>query len=321
MKKAILIASLFFFTASSFANPVIKAISNGTWKVSSTWDLHRIPQDGDSVIIPGNMTVTLNDLRSLNNIHMVVAGVLRLNNPHSELDINSASTIVIPEGGAIQLTGSSEAINFAGLDILTSGQVTGPKQLSTRTGGLFASFDPLPVRFVGFTATLNDNNILVQWTTSQEANASMFELERSFDGSSWNTIAYVAATGTSANLNQYSFKDKNTGASVVHYRVKEVDVNGSVTYTTIKSLRAAATVATDVKIAAVSKKVLLQFGKEVKGTVVVRFITANGQLAGEQTLNSPAGQVVLNTQSNMSGNYFVSVSNGQDLNIAKQILL
>jgi hypothetical protein len=57
----------------------------------------------------------------------------------------------------------------------------------------------------------------------------------------------------------------------------------------------------------------------VKGNVVVRFITMGGQVAGQQTLNQPAGQVILNSK--LKGHYVIMVSNNHDLQTARQIIL
>lgn len=91
---------------------------------------------------------------------------------------------------------------------------------------------PVPVRFTGFNAACSDNGTSIAWSTATEKNSSHFEVQKSADGSSWITIASV--TSSSANSNSaksYRYTDKAGGAA--QYRVKQVDVDGTITYTDI----------------------------------------------------------------------------------------
>src|SRR4029079_7197991 len=107
---------------------------------------------------------------------------------------------------------------------------------------------------------------------------------------------------------------------IAYYRINEVDVNGKETYTSIKSIRSEVPASiTDIKIAAVQNKILLQFPAEIKGSLTVRFVSKNGQVVDQLNINNPVGQVVLNSK--VTGNYIISISNGQDINTAKQVIL
>ncbi len=103
--------------------------------------------------------------------------------------------------------------------------------------------DISPVTFTGFSAALASNNVLVQWSATERADANMYELERSEDGLSWRTIAYFGAIADSTQTNRYSFADRQVGQPVVHYRVKEVDKDGRVAYTSVQSVRVSTSVA------------------------------------------------------------------------------
>ncbi|HTM93554.1 MAG TPA: hypothetical protein VL095_14135, partial [Flavisolibacter sp.] len=200
--------------------------------------------------------------------------------------------------------------------------IVGPQMASAVSNGFsvfaFAS-SPLPVKFVGFTVTRKNADAFIQWSTSEEMNADMYHVERSLDGTNWNTIAYVAAVGNSSTLNNYSFTDKNVSTKVVYYRIKEVDVDGKAAYTAVKSIKLETASVAEIKIAGISNKVLLQFPQEIKGNIMVRFVSKSGQVVDQQIINNPVGQVVLNSK--VTGNYIITVSNGQDFNTAKQVIL
>lgn len=93
----------------------------------------------------------------------------------------------------------------------------------------------LPLQFINFNGSYNNNNNAVQlnWVTANEINTSYFVIERSTDGVSF------AATGTlpssvqsSAQIN-YTFDDKYPLPGKNFYRVKQVDANGSYSYSAI----------------------------------------------------------------------------------------
>jgi hypothetical protein len=325
MKKFyFLILSVVLFNVS-FSAPVITASSNGYWNSTATWNLNRLPQVGDTIIIPGGKTITINNDQDFNGfVYLKVIGTLKFQNNSSTLSVDAPSVIIIYSGGQIAGGGSpSQKIRYNNSIIFDGNDapITGPQMASATSGGFsaFAS-SPLPVKFIGFAVTSQNNNVLIQWSTSEEINANMYEVERSEDGSSWSTIAYVSAIGNSSAVNNYSYTDKNITAKVVYYRIKEVDIDGKTSTTAIKSIKSNVTYTNaDIKIASVQNKVLLQFPNEIKGSLTVRFVSMTGQLVDQQTINNPLGQVVLSSK--VTGNYVISVTNGQDLNTAKQVIL
>jgi hypothetical protein len=188
------------------------------------------------------------------------------------------------------------------------------------SNGFVASSNPLPVKFVGFTVTLKGRDALIQWSSASEMNANTYEVERSIDGINWNIIAYIAAAGNSSSTSNYSYTDKNLSSKLTYYRIREVDVDGQAALTIIKSIKMdASSISTDIKIASIQNKVLLQFPLQIKGNLIVRFVSLSGQIVDQQKINNPVGQVVLNSK--VTGTYIISVSNGQDINAAKQVIL
>lgn len=324
MKKFyFLILSVVLFNVS-FSAPVITASSNGYWNSASTWNLNRLPQVGDTIMIPGGKTVTIKDDQDFKGfVYLKIQGLLKFENNNSTLSVDAPSIIVVFLSGEIKGGGSaSQKIRYNNSIIFDGNDapIMGPQMASASSNGFTAfSSSPLPVKFVGFTITSKNNSVLIQWSTSEEINANMYEVERSEDGSNWSTIAYVSAMGNSSALNNYSYADKNVSAKVVYYRIKEVDIDGKNSYTIVKSIRTNITYTNaDVKIASVQNKVLLQFPQEIKGSLVVRFVSMNGQLTDQQTINNPLGQVVLNSK--VKGNYIISIT-GQDINTSKQVIL
>ena len=333
MKKCYLTAIILCVALCSFAAPVITATANnGNWTTNSTWDLNRVPKNGDTVVIPLGKTVLINtNVKSSSDIlYIKVYGTLKLVGGGAKLDINSSSNIYVYVNGIITSDNNASEVIDIGSSAVFTGKtgipIVGPQYANNTTGSGFFPFTPptfvtLPVKFLGFSVAQKNNDVLIQWSATDEVNAYMYQLERSYDGNNWNTIAYVAPVGATSTIAEYSYTDRNGLAAKVYYRIKQVDLNGKFTYTTIKIISKQDIAANDVNIASAQDKVILQFAKEVKGNVSIRFVSLGGQVVKEQTLNAPVGQVILNSSANMHGNYIISVSNGQGLNIARQVIL
>jgi hypothetical protein len=74
------------FQGNSTSSVVI-SIASGNWEINSTWDVNRVPQIGDIVIIDQNHIVTLNGVGNAKNIEYRGTGQLKFNSTSSKLNI------------------------------------------------------------------------------------------------------------------------------------------------------------------------------------------------------------------------------------------
>jgi hypothetical protein len=97
----------------------------------------------------------------------------------------------------------------------------------------------LPVKLLDFTANYLKPNAALNWSTSQEHNFNYFMLERSVDGKNFSQIALVFGAGESDIKLNYSYNDKDLKGrgGVIYYRLKQVDVDGSFTYSSVRLIR------------------------------------------------------------------------------------
>lgn len=113
------------------------------------------------------------------------------------------------------------------------------------TYGTFASTDlnrPLPVTLVAFTAQAQEKNALLNWSTAQELNNSGFEVEVSLDGVSFRRLGFVAGHGTTAAAQHYRYTDVGAArrGTLQYYRLRQLDTDGTATYSGVKSVAFAA---------------------------------------------------------------------------------
>lgn len=103
----------------------------------------------------------------------------------------------------------------------------------------------LPVNLLGFGAALtSSNNVQVSWTVSSQVSLDHYQIERSVDGASFNSIGEL----TAGQQTDYAYTDylNSVNASIVYYRLKMVDQDGNSVYSKIIPVRLEQT--TDAKI-------------------------------------------------------------------------
>ncbi len=124
----------------------------------------------------------------------------------------------------------------------------GPGTASQTIGGLFytdiffakysfSSCSALPIGLFSFTGKyLENKSVLMEWETSLEINNSYFIVERSKNENDFEEIGKVKSAGNPTQINAYSFIDKNPSDGINYYRLKQVDYDGKVTYSSIISV-------------------------------------------------------------------------------------
>jgi len=128
----------------------------------------------------------------------------------------------------INLDGSGYTV-IKNFDIETDGQGVGSTIIDLN--GNFA----LPVQWVKFTATKKEQSTLLNWQTASEQNSDRFEIERSSNGTIYNSIGTVAATNN-PNGAHYSFQDKNPLTGINYYRLRQLDIDGKFEYSRVVQL-------------------------------------------------------------------------------------
>jgi hypothetical protein len=89
---------------------------------------------------------------------------------------------------------------------------------------------PLPVELSSFIATVNQNSVILSWSTSSEINNARFEVERKTQDGNWNKITEIAGNGTSGETHVYTFHDYRLNSGSYNYRLKQIDFNGNYEY-------------------------------------------------------------------------------------------
>jgi len=95
----------------------------------------------------------------------------------------------------------------------------------------------LPVSLVSFKATPYGKEVKLEWITATEQNNDRFDIERSTNGTSWMKIASVKGSGNSTQSRSYEAFDNNPHLGLNYYRIKQYNLDGSYTISSVRSLR------------------------------------------------------------------------------------
>ncbi len=85
---------------------------------------------------------------------------------------------------------------------------------------------PMPISLLNFSAIPDGNVVDIKWSTATEVNNHYFTVERTTDGTHYETVAIVDGAGNSDYTLSYSAKDENPVAGTSYYRLKQTDFDG-----------------------------------------------------------------------------------------------
>ena len=91
----------------------------------------------------------------------------------------------------------------------------------------------LPSELLTFTATLEDNVVLVDWTVQSDVKLKYYAVERSYDGVSWEIYNMIEVYEPSGFSKKYTIVDSSPISGTSYYRLKQVDNTASISYSKI----------------------------------------------------------------------------------------
>ena len=87
----------------------------------------------------------------------------------------------------------------------------------------------LPIELVSFSADASNETVTLRWITATETNNFGFEVEKK-SATDWRRIGFAPGAVTTLDPQHYEFSDENVKAGIYSYRLKQIDTDGSFTY-------------------------------------------------------------------------------------------
>jgi hypothetical protein len=132
--------------------------------------------------------------------------------------LQSQSSVLFQVGTHLELQAGT---NISATNVIINGTYSGS---GTINGG------PIPVEFVSFTANVINKKATLIWKTATEVNNFGFEIERGTSETPFTRIGFVDGAGNSLSEKEYSFVDELNRSDHYSYRLKQIDFDGSFTY-------------------------------------------------------------------------------------------
>jgi hypothetical protein len=88
------------------------------------------------------------------------------------------------------------------------------------------------INLFSFNYISNGQTVQLKWQTTSESNTDHFVVERSIDGIHFDPIGNIPAAGNSTTTRSYMLTDGHPNY-INHYRLKLINLNGSLTYSQI----------------------------------------------------------------------------------------
>ena len=174
------------------------------------------------------------------------------------------------------------------------------------------NFSVLPVRFINASATLlNQHEELVKWQVATPMeNAASFEIELSVDGRNWNKAG--ALTIDNLSKGNWQFTHTNIPTGNLYYRIKQIDRNGSYTYSRIVLLK------NNIKGGGyviypnpANNYIVISSGYDAVNKATVQLYDATGRLLLNKTITSSNEEI--NTSQYPRGTYMLRIVNDEEV--------
>jgi hypothetical protein len=167
----------------------------------------------------------------------------------------------------------------------------------------------LPILLSSFNVSCNNNGAQLIWTTAWEQNNDKFIVEKSKDAVQWEEIAVISARNMPSD---YKFSDVEAGNT--YYRLKQVDKDGTFTYSKIlRSNCAIASITLLIYPNPVTDHTDLVFQSDKNFSGTVQVFSTSGQLVKNIGVQVQRGQnkIRINLPGLMKGTYMLRLNNGE----------
>ncbi len=203
----------------------------------------------DTVIVNGNLVIQTNSSPAICKSNCSVTKVNGdfTNNYNNTVSASSGCDCLWILGNSITL--NNVLTNSSNLNVCDApgGTVINPSNwgsasvTSNCSGGCS---QVLPIELLEFTANPRDNYVELYWKTATQINNDYFVVEKSIDAQNWQQLVIVKGAGTSYVPLEYLGIDSQPYEGINYYRLKQVDFDGTYSYSKIIAVKYSRNVAT-----------------------------------------------------------------------------
>jgi len=157
------------------------------------------------------------------------------------------------------------------------------------------------------------------WNTASEKNNDYFAVERSRNGSDFESIANVKGAGTTSEANSYSFTDTNPYGGLSYYRLHQTDFDLRSSYSKLVAVTMPETNWSIYPNPSDGSTIQLDLPKEyLSKSLVITFVDARGAIVKTQTFSTDEQRLTITSETPLSdGIYTVILTDGYSQSIKR----
>jgi uncharacterized protein (DUF1501 family) len=181
----------------------------------------------------------------------------------------------------------------------------------------------LPIELSVFEANvINEEEVEVSWRTALEVDAEFFEVQRSADGTDFDTIGEVVAEGRPSS---YDFTDDNPLKGVSYYRLKQVENNGRFTYSSVEKVEIESKIIKSIRLSPNPTRLnsFVNLTAYEDSSATLQIVSIQGMIHRTKSIAIKRGfnKFPVDAERLSSGIYIVSLINGEGKVIGQEQLL
>ncbi len=181
---------------------------------------------------------------------------------------------------------------------------------------LSASSSPLPVEMIYFKSSCESNQTKLLWGTASEKNNAGFEIQKSTNGISFESIGYIKGKGTTSQQSEYAFTDFSASDKSNFFRLRQCDYDGTCSFSnTIISIPCSKTTPLQIISTLISEgQLIVNVSSEKDTEITLKVFDAQARLVcfKKEFVQSGLNRIILCTDKGNSVYLFtVSEANGQ----------
>lgn len=176
--------------------------------------------------------------------NITTVNIMGSNSGGGSILVSNVNNLKDAGNGEVRVDGQGAITTDAGNATGLPGVFTGTVEYSDASGTTTCTYTAgvLPVVFADFTARPADGTVRLDWTTATELDNDYFQVERSANGYDFTPLGKVSGSGDSETFLQYDFTDRSPLSGAAYYRLRQVDYDGTESFSRIVSVKNTATI-------------------------------------------------------------------------------
>jgi hypothetical protein len=182
----------------------------------------------------------------------------------------------------------------------------------------------LPVSIKNFSASADNSNASINWSTVTEYNIDGYFVQKSTDGLNFTSIYWVAALDNGSNVSNYTYTDNSIKDNASFYRLKVVTFDKDSAYSPVIVFRTSISTSVRIFPMPIQDQIMLDYKGAEGENIKVSVMNTSGLSMYNKTITvtSSLQHISIPRSANMkTGIYILVIESGKNLICTKQLIL